>query len=87
MTVKSDVIVLGAGAVGVSAALHLLARGRSVTLVDRCGEAAKETSYGNSGIVQSEAVFPYTFPRDPLEILNAGLNRDPRVHIRYSALP
>jgi D-amino-acid dehydrogenase len=86
MAVKFDVIVLGAGAVGVSAALHLLARGRSVTLVDR-GEAARETSYGNSGIVQSEAVFPYTFPRDPLEILNAGLNRDPRVNIVYSALP
>jgi D-amino-acid dehydrogenase len=87
MGLKSDVVVLGAGAVGVSAALHLQARGRSVTLVDRLGEAARETSYGNAGIVQSEAVFPYTFPRDPLEILNAALNRDPRVNIRYSALP
>ena len=60
-----DVIVLGAGMVGVSAALALQARGPAVVLVDRHGEAADETSYGNAGLVQSEAVIPYLFPRDP----------------------
>jgi D-amino-acid dehydrogenase len=84
--VKADVIVLGAGVVGVSAALHLQARGRDVVILDR-GAVAGETSYGNTGIVQSEAVFPYMFPRRPLEILRAALNRDPRAEIRYSALP
>ena len=83
----TDVIVLGAGIVGVSAALHLQARGRSVVIVDRLGVVAGETSLGNSGVVQTEAVFPYTFPRAPGEILKAALNRDPRAHIRYSALP
>ncbi len=34
----SDVLVLGAGMVGVSAALHLQKRGRSVVLVDRRGK-------------------------------------------------
>ncbi len=82
-----DAIVLGAGMVGVSAALALQARGRKVALVDRHGEAADETSYGNAGLVQSEAVIPYTFPRDPTEIATAALNRDPRAHIRYGALP
>ena len=48
---------------------------------------AGETSFGNTGIVQSEAVFPYMFPRAPGEIARAALNRDPRVQIRYSALP
>jgi len=84
---KTDVIVLGAGIVGVCAALYLQARGRAVTLVDRLGAVAGETSSGNSGIVQSEAVFPYVFPRAPLEIAVAALNLDPRVQIRYSALP
>jgi D-amino-acid dehydrogenase len=84
--VKADVIVLGAGVVGISAALHLQARGRDVVILDR-GAVAGETSYGNTGIVQSEAVFPYMFPRRPLEILKAALNRDPRAEIRYSALP
>ncbi len=82
-----DVIVLGAGFVGISAALHLQARGRSVTLIDRLSEVAGETSFGNTGIVQFEAMFPYTFPRAPAEILRAGFNLDPRVQVRYSALP
>ncbi len=82
-----DIIVLGAGMVGVSAALALQARGRTVTLVDRHGEAADETTFGNAGLIQSEAVIPYTLPRDPAEIANAALNRDPRAHIRYGALP
>jgi D-lysine oxidase len=85
-SVKADVIVLGAGIVGISAALQLQARGRDVVVVDR-GAVAGETSYGNTGIVQSEAVFPYVFPRNPREILRAALNRDPRAEIRYSALP
>jgi D-amino-acid dehydrogenase len=84
---KFDVAVLGAGIVGVSAALHLQARGRSVAIVDRSGEAASETSYGNTGIIQAEAVFPYMFPRKVGEIVTAALNQDPRALIRYSALP
>jgi D-amino-acid dehydrogenase len=56
--IKTDVIVLGAGIAGISAALHLQARGRGVVVVDRLGSAAGETSYGNTGIIQSEAVSP-----------------------------
>ena len=56
-------IVLGGGMIGVSAALHLQQRGWSVTLVDR-REPGLETSYGNAGIIQSEAVRPYPMPRD-----------------------
>jgi D-amino-acid dehydrogenase len=82
-----DVIVLGAGIVGVSAALALQARGRSVAIVDRLAEAAGETSYGNTGIIQSEAIVPYAFPRRLGEIAQGALNRDPRAHLRYRALP
>ena len=79
--------MLGAGIVGVSAALALQARGRTVALVDRRRQAAGETSFGNSGIIQTEAVIPYVFPRAPADIARAALNRDPRAHIRYGALP
>ena len=82
-----DAIVLGAGIVGVSAALALSARGRSVALVDRLPDAAGETSFGNSGIVQTEGVLPYLFPRAPSDIARAAMNRDPRAHIRHGALP
>src|SRR5271155_5545480 len=82
-----DAIVLGAGIVGVSAALALQARGRTVAIIDRLPEAAGETSFGNSGVIQTEAVIPYVFPRSPRDIARAALNREPRAHIRYSALP
>ncbi len=82
-----DVIVLGAGMVGVSAALYLQARGRRVVLADRHGDAGAETSYGNAGLIQSEAVIPYTLPRGLADIASAALNRDPRAHFRYGAAP
>ena len=75
------------GSSEVSAAVALQARGRTVAIVDRLGEAAGETSFGNTGIVQSEAIFPYLFPRQPADIARAALNRDPRAHVRYGALP
>src|SRR3984885_12119033 len=56
------VSVLGAGIVGVSAALALQSPGRAVALVDRLPAAAGETSFGNSGIIQTEGVLPYLFP-------------------------
>ena len=55
MSGRGDVIVLGAGIVGVSVALHLQKRGRDVVLIDRQG-AGEETSYGNAGLIQREAV-------------------------------
>jgi D-amino-acid dehydrogenase len=82
---KFDVIVLGAGMVGVSAALHLQKRGRAVLLVDRRG-AAEETSYGNTGLIQREGVVPYMFPRDLATILTHALNRSTDAVYHPSAL-
>ena len=61
---KADVLVLGAGMVGVGAALHLQQRGRDVILVDRHDRAGEETSFGNAGLIECASVFPYMFPRD-----------------------
>jgi D-amino-acid dehydrogenase len=51
-------MVLGAGMVGVSAALHLQKRGRDVVLIDRHVAAGEETSYGNAGLIERASVFP-----------------------------
>ena len=83
---KVDAVVLGAGMVGVSCALHLQARGRSVVLVDRRG-AAEETSLGNGGLIQKEGVYPYGFPHDFGALLRYGLNRTIDAHYHPSALP
>ncbi len=81
---KTEAIVLGAGMVGVSAALHLQQRGRDVVLVDRHELAGEETSFGNAGLIECASVFPYMFPRDLAEILRYATNRAPAV--RYSLL-
>src|SRR5258708_29187562 len=57
----TDVIVLGAGLVGVSAAYAVRQRGLSVVLVDR-REPGSETSYGNAGILSSGSISPLNNP-------------------------
>ncbi|WP_457795515.1 NAD(P)/FAD-dependent oxidoreductase [Methylocystis sp. S23] len=82
----ADVIVLGAGMVGVSAALHLQARGRDVVMVDRRG-AGLETSFGNAGLIERSSIFPYLFPRDPARLVKYALNLLPEAHYHVAALP
>src|SRR5580698_1078824 len=84
---KADVLVLGAGMVGVGAALHLQQRGRDVILVDRHELAGEETSFGNAGVVESASVFPYMFPRDLARILHYATNRSPQLRYQLSDLP
>ena len=52
-----DVVVLGAGIVGVSTAYAARQRGLSVVVVDR-REPGSETSYGNAGILSSGSILP-----------------------------
>lgn len=79
-----SVIVLGAGMAGVSAALRLQERGWSAVIVDRQGPGLA-TSYGNTGIIQSEAVEPYPLPRDLRSLLAiaTGRTNDVRYHLRH----
>src|ERR1700730_4466433 len=57
----AEVIVLGAGIVGVSAAYAARQRGLQVILVDR-REPGSETSYGNAGILSSGSILPLYKP-------------------------
>lgn len=79
-TGQADVIVLGAGIVGVSTALHLQERGRSVLLVDR-GKPGAETSHGNAGLIERSSVVPYAFPRDLTSLVALASNRS--IAVRY----
>jgi D-amino-acid dehydrogenase len=83
---QADVLVLGAGIVGISVAVHLQKRGRATVLVDRRG-AAEETSYGNAGLVQREGVYPYGFPHDFGALFRYGINRTIDAHYHPSAIP
>jgi D-amino-acid dehydrogenase len=84
---KADVVVLGAGMVGVGAALHLQKKGRDTVLIDRHELAGEETSYGNGGLIECASVFPYMFPRDFRQILQYASNRTPQVRYHFQDLP
>jgi D-amino-acid dehydrogenase len=82
---QTDVIVLGAGIVGVAAALHLQKRGRAVTLVDR-GNPGEGTSYGNAGLIQREAFLPYAFPSGIGKLVKYALNGESEAHYQLSSV-
>jgi len=77
---KHDVIVLGAGMVGVSCALHLQRKNLSVAVLDRRAPGL-ETSFGNAGLIQREAIAPYEMPRGLAFLLSGLLNR--RIDVQY----
>ena len=82
----TDTIVLGAGIVGISVALHLQKAGRSVLLVDKRGPG-EETSYGNAGLIQREGVYPYGFPHDFGALIRYAMNNTIDAHYHWSAIP
>lgn len=82
---QADVIVLGAGIVGISVALHLQERGRKVLLVDR-SEPGAETSHGNAGLIERSSVVPYAFPRDFATLAAFASNRSIAVRYRPAKL-
>lgn len=77
---KFDTIILGAGIIGVSTALHLQARGHAVCLVDK-KDPGEGTSYGNAGLIERSSVIPYSFPRGLANLIKYGLNN--RTDVRY----
>jgi D-amino-acid dehydrogenase len=81
-----NVIVVGAGMVGVASALHLQRRGWSVALVDR-KQPGRETSFGNTGIIQSEAARPYPMPRDLRSLAMIASGRTNDVAYSVASLP
>jgi D-amino-acid dehydrogenase len=82
----TDVMILGAGIVGIATGIHLLRRGRSVTLVDK-NAPGRETSFGNAGIIQREGVRPHPFPRDLQTLLQVGLHLSTAARYEPLALP
>src|SRR5512144_1967969 len=83
---RTDAMVLGAGIVGTSVALHLARRGMSVALVDRAG-LGEQTSYGNAGIIEGNTIFPPAFPSDPAALLRIALKRASEANYHLSFLP
>ena len=83
---RTDAMVLGAGIVGTSVALHLAKRGLSAALVDRAG-IGEQTSYGNAGIIEGNTIFPPAFPSHFGALLRIAFKRASEANYHLSFLP
>lgn len=81
-----DIIVAGAGIVGVSCAIWLQRAGHKVTIVDRAGPASG-TSHGNAGVLAAGAVVPVTTPGLIWKAPFALLHRDQPLFLKWSYFP
>lgn len=64
-----EILVLGAGVIGVTSAWYLQRAGHEVTVVERNAEPALETSYANGGQISVSHAEPWANPRAPAKIL------------------
>jgi D-amino-acid dehydrogenase len=60
--VEVDVLVIGAGVIGIAAAHRLAQRGRDVVVVDSRSAAGAECSYGNAGLISPSHCIPLARP-------------------------
>ena len=81
-----QIIVAGAGIVGVSCAIWLQRAGHDVTIVDRAGPASG-TSHGNAGVLAAAAIVPVTTPGLIWKAPGMLLNKDAPLFLKWSYLP
>ncbi|CTQ51211.1 NAD(P)/FAD-dependent oxidoreductase [Jannaschia donghaensis] len=81
-----EIIVAGAGIVGVSTAIWLQRAGHAVTLVDREGPG-RGTSHGNGGVLAAGAVVPVTTPGLMRRAPGMLFSGDQPLFLRWSYLP
>lgn len=82
---RYEVIVIGAGMVGTSIAWHLQKNNSQVLLIDK-KLPGSETSYGNAGLIQREAIHTHPFPRQLTEMVRVLPNQGTDIRYRIPAL-
>ena len=75
------VAVIGAGIIGVTTAYELGAEGHEVTVFERRGSVAAETSFANAGLVAPGYVAPWAAPGMPGKVLRHLLSRHTPVRV------
>jgi D-amino-acid dehydrogenase len=81
------VAVIGAGIVGVTSAYELAADGHEVTVFERRGSVAAESSFANAGVIAPGYVTPWASPGMPWHVLTHLLQRHAPVRINAGIGP
>lgn len=63
------IAILGGGILGVASAWYLAKSGHQVTVIDRQDSVAKETSYGNAGMISPGYSSPWAAPGLPIKAI------------------
>ncbi|HQZ08133.1 MAG: D-amino acid dehydrogenase [Rhodoferax sp.] len=77
------IAVIGAGIVGVTTAYELARDGHAVTVFERRGAAAEETSFANAGIIAPGYVTPWAAPGMPGKVLGQILHRHASIRMAW----
>lgn len=83
---KAPIVVVGAGIVGVSAAIWLQREGNDVILIDRAAPGGG-ASYGNGGVLASCSIVPVTAPGLLRKAPGMLLDPDQPLFVKWSYLP
>lgn len=81
-TGRMNIIVLGAGIIGISTAWHLRERGHQVTVVDRQSGPALETSYANGGQISVSYCEPWANRQAPWKALKWMFDKEAPLLLR-----
>lgn len=81
------IAVIGAGIVGVTTAFELARDGHAVTVFERRGSVAEETSFANAGVVAPGYVSPWAAPGMPAKVLKHLLSRHAPVRLAWPMAP
>ena len=82
-----DIVVLGGGVVGVTSAWYLAKAGHKVTLLERRGGVALETSHANAGQISPGYASPWAAPGIPLKAAKWLLQKHAPFTVRPTSDP
>ena len=76
------IAIVGAGIIGVTSAYELSADGHQVTVFERRGSVAAETSFANAGVIAPGYVTPWAAPGMPAKVLKHLMSAHAPVRVR-----
>ena len=77
------IAIVGAGIIGVTTAWELASDGHDVTVFERRGAAAEESSFANAGVVAPGYVTPWAAPGMRLKVLRSLLSTHGAIKVRW----